>query len=179
MNALPRNISTSDFNAWTVSRVLAGLLVRVLTPCMRTLETGSGLSTHIFEAAGCAHVALEHDRRHAPPCESVVLCDLVGVPPWYDWRPTGAYDLVLVDGPPGNYGRRGILRHAAVLHHRGTLWLVDDVQRQAENRLAAELADRLNLGCRLDLEEDRRRTAVLWDDRAAWAEKIFAAMASS
>ncbi len=168
MNALPQNISTSDFGPWTISPRVAHFLMHVLTPCMRTLEMGSGLSTHVFESAGCTHTALEHDRSHAPPCESVRICRLTGVPPWYQWRPTGAYDLVLVDGPPGNCGRSGVLRCARELHHRGTLWLVDDVNRLAEKHLADCLAERLGLTGRLAIDDADRRTAILWDARSAW-----------
>jgi hypothetical protein len=73
----------------------------------------------------------------AAPSACVVLARLVGDPPWYDWRPRRAYDLILVDGPPKDSGgRHGILRVFGDLIHPATLVVLDDTQRRAERQLA-------------------------------------------
>jgi len=124
------------FDAWTISPELWQTLRPMLRPGMVTLECGSGLSTLLFEAAGCRHTALEHDRRLAAPSESVCLAPLVGDPPWYDWEPPHPYELILVDGPPQHAGgRRGILRPFAKLIGPRTVVVVDDTHRAAEREL--------------------------------------------
>lgn len=130
---------------WELPPAAWEALAPLLRPNLRTLETGSGRSTHLFEAAGCRHVALEHDPRHAPPCASVVIAPLVGEPPWYDWRPEHAFDLVLVDGPPGRVGRAGILRVLPQIAAAHTVFVLDDTHRAAEDHLADTIRARLGL----------------------------------
>jgi hypothetical protein len=124
-----------------------------LAPGMRTLETGSGRSTGLFEAAGCAHTALEHDRKRRAPYPSVILTRLSGSPPWYNWEPGQPFDLIFIDGPPGRIGRSGILRVLPRLLHRGTFIVLDDTQRRAERRLAGEIATRYQMN--LDVHTTR------------------------
>ena len=125
------------FNDWTIPRQLWQTVRPMLFPGMLTLETGSGLSTLLFEAAGCRHTALEHDETRAAPSDCVVLAPLVGDPPWYDWQPRHAHDLILVDGPPKDSGgRHGILRVFGGLIHPATIIVLDDTQRRADRRLA-------------------------------------------
>ena len=111
-----------------------------LHPGMRTLEAGSGRSTVLFERTGCRHVALEHDARYGAGCASVVKAPLVGTPPWYDWTPAHAVDLLFIDGPPGRIGRAGILRVLPQLVHERTVIVIDDTNRRAERRLADHIA---------------------------------------
>ena len=134
------------FDDWTITRHLAAELRGLLRPGMVTLECGSGLSTRIFLAAGCRHTALEHDRRFMPEGVAgwpAILAPLVGDPPWYDWRPAGRYDLILIDGPPQDAGgRAGILRVLGDMLTGETVIVVDDTRRPAERKLADEIARR-------------------------------------
>lgn len=125
---------------WEISDDHWTVIHRYLTPGMRTLETGSGRSTTLFEAAGCRHVALEHDPQWRPPHDSVVLAPLTGDPPWYDWRPDGPFDLIFIDGPPGRIGRAGILRVLPECLHARTVVVLDDTERPAERELAHRIA---------------------------------------
>ena len=140
-------------------------LRRRLKPGLRTLEAGSGASTRVFEEAGCRHVALEHRREHAPACASVLVVPLVGDPPWYDWTPEGPFDLILVDGPPFWVGRSGILRVLPRCMRKGTVVIVDDVNRSADLRLAERIASEYGLSMELrhnwELGFYRRSFAVL------------------
>ncbi len=137
------------FDDWTIPHELWEMIRPLLRPGMVTLETGSGLSTRLFEAAGCRHTALEHDRRFAAPSDSVVLAPLVGHPPWYDWRPPPAHpgwEMILIDGPPkGTGGRGGILRVIDRLVRPDTCLVLDDTSRREEDRLAARLARRFGM----------------------------------
>lgn len=135
-------VSSSPFNIWTLTPRLWYDLRAMLRPGMVTLECGSGLSTLLFEAAGCCHTALENDPRFAPPSPSVILRPLTGDPPWYDWVPPRTYDLILIDGPTGSIGRNGVLRVLGECLHEQSVVVIDDVHRPAENELARAIADR-------------------------------------
>lgn len=120
-----------------------------LKPAMRTLETGSGLSTWLFDAVGCRHVALENSPRWRDLVLSrklqtteVVLAPLVGNPPRYDWDPPAgeSWDLLLIDGPPKAHGgREGQIDLVRQLATPRTVLVFDDVNRPEERRLADRL----------------------------------------
>lgn len=120
--------------------------MRFLRPGMRTLEFGSGLSTLLFDSFGCEHTALEHlpdyGRRWG---NSVVICDLAGDPPWYDWEPPSdlgdrPYGLILIDGRPESIGRNGFRRVADAVIGPQTIVVVDDTHRSSEQYLANWIA---------------------------------------
>lgn len=144
---------------WEISEECWTEIHRRLTPGMRTLETGSGRSTTLFEAAGCRHVALEHDASWQPPHESVVLAPLTGDPPWYDWEPDAPFDLIFVDGPPGRIGRSGILRVLPRCLHPGTVIVLDDTDRKPERDLADRIAQEHGLSSK--------------DHRSRWLRRQF------
>lgn len=144
------------FDDWTIPQRLWLVVRPMLRPGMVTLETGSGLSTLLLDAAGCRHTALEHDPALAAPSNSVVLAHLVGSPPWYDWEPPHAYDLVLVDGPPQQAGaREGILRVFPRLIHSATIVVIDDTHRPADRRLADALCRQYGLHARHYRDQNR------------------------
>jgi hypothetical protein len=149
------------FDAWTISPELWQTLRPMLRAGMVTLECGSGLSTLLFDAAGCRHTALEHDRRFAAPSESVCLAPLVGDPPWYDWEPPHTYELILVDGPPQHAGGRwGIVRKFARMIGPRTVVVIDDTHRGGESELVEAICR--EYGFRADHRGGARRAfAVL------------------
>jgi len=154
------------FNDWTIPRELWEMVRPTLRPGMVTLETGSGLSTLMFDAAECRHTALEHDPRFAAESDSVLLKPLVGDPPWYDWEPARPCELILIDGPPKYAGSRsGVLRVIDRLVTAGTVIVLDDTNRADEDQLAGRLAGRFGLQ-RIDYRAgSRRRFSILAGDR--------------
>lgn len=123
----------------------------------RTLEFGCGLSTLAFDRQKTQHTSIEHDPRWIERVRSQLKGEtvtLVHAPlqhNWYDWRtPYGTlYDLILLDGPPGNAptdpGRRGAVEFIPSLLAPGGTILIDDTQRDAEKDISRLLAERLGL----------------------------------
>jgi hypothetical protein len=138
------DVLMGERNSWQMSASLCRKLCELIKPGMKTLECGSGLSTYLFFALNSDHTALEDNQRYAPALHSVIVCPLVGDPPWYDWKPDGPYDLILVDGPSHIIGRRGLLRVIDELVHEDTMLIFDDTARREERRLCREVARRLN-----------------------------------
>lgn len=144
------------------------------------LELGAGEGTGLLAAAGYTVVSVEHDPAwaHQAPGVEYVLAPLVPVPNipsypdreaepqslWYDpdvLLPAVArrsFDVLLIDGPPGNIGRMGaviLLDHIRVLK----AVIVDDTHRPAENKL-----------CRLILRHYNRQPDQLRIVRDGWRE---------
>jgi hypothetical protein len=137
---------------WSIPGHLWAVIAGYLRPGMHTLETGSGLSTRLFLDAGCDHTSLEHDPQWADRLEqafpgsrrAVRLCPLTGEPAWYAWTPPAElFDLVLIDGPPADIGREGILSVVGRLVHERSLILVDDAGRPRERSLCDAICQRL------------------------------------
>lgn len=79
---------------------------------------------------------------------------------WYD--PEGFVnlpdfaDLIIVDGPPGNIGRIGILHHLALLP-RSNYYIIDDTDREAEAILLQNLVTELNVIDQIEIISSLRR----------------------
>ena len=128
----------------TITPKLWQVIRKNVTPGMKTLECGSGLSTVLFDRLTDNHVALEHEAKWAdimaPITQSVHLSSIDQQTGWYTSCPTGPFDFLLIDGPTGNIGRAGILPHLDRLTHDSTTIIVDDTHRAAESDLAAAIA---------------------------------------
>lgn len=136
----------------SISGTLWARIAQHLKPGMRTLETGSGLSTKLFVEAGCRHVSLEDDPAWAERLRQMVpavgpalqVRPLVGEPPWYHWQTDEPFDLVLIGGPPGSIGRGGLLRVLDRLIHAESVLVVNDLHLQEDRELCDELERRLS-----------------------------------
>jgi hypothetical protein len=67
---------------------------------------------------------------------------------WYHRQPLEfisniKYDLILIDGPEGKYGRAGILQHLDLLNTNVPI-IIDDISRKAEFDLMTRLSEILN-----------------------------------
>lgn len=73
-------------------------LVEHLKPGMRTVEHGTGETTHLFEELECDHTALEFDLHKIPRGSRTVQPTSLGADGCYDYLHTGVYDLALIHG---------------------------------------------------------------------------------
>jgi len=126
-----RDLPDVNWGGWKITRVLAEALdarLAELAP-RRILEVGSGVSTAILAAyarrTGAELVTLEHNPVFymrtkrllrvlgLEPCVNLRLSRLAkrkrlrGKPRcyWYQTKLRGTFDFILLDGPPGGYGR--------------------------------------------------------------------------
>jgi hypothetical protein len=129
------------------SEAFAFLEHRLPKPRATIVELGSGEGTEVLRRMGYV-VSIEHDERWLRPAEQrghVIHAPIVDG--WYDpaaiaERLPPEFDCLVVDGPTGDIGRMGLLKHLGLfnLATRDVPLLVDDVHRPAERELALELA---------------------------------------
>lgn len=160
----PSPTSPPNFGGRSITERLWQSLSPLLHPTMDTFEAGSGLSTLLIAAKVRTHTALEHNARyapaHPPPNVRLIVRPLEGDPPWYAWTPDRTFDLILVDGPPGPLcWRGGILRHVGAMAHRGTIIVVDDIDRAADAYLAQCLQNQFPWLERISFEADAQGRA--------------------
>lgn len=115
-----------------------------------TLEFGSGLSTLLFAELGTNHLAVEHSDQWASRLKglgaggSVIWSPIRGG--WYDSPPLSLRnDVILIDGPPGNIGREGVLNVLPLILAFGGTIYVDDTHRPAEQALSAAIAQKCDM----------------------------------
>lgn len=121
----------------------------------RILEFGAGDGTkdraRIYDVTAVEHneayLTDEYTCIFAPIVENEesVLRDEKG---WYDataleFLRMQKFDLLIIDGPPGEIGRNGILAHPWVLKSSSSI-LIDDTHRGAEQYLAQAVLERMN-----------------------------------
>jgi glycosyltransferase involved in cell wall biosynthesis len=147
------------WNAWTVTRALAGALADRLEAAKpkRILELGTGISTVVLaehaSRTGATLVSLEHDASYIEQTKKLLtsfgLQDQVELRlapleprrcadgrtyPFYDTKLDGTFDFVLIDGPPLRHGRQAAFFALSGHLARGwEVWL-DDGRREHEQQ---------------------------------------------
>ena len=143
---------------WAVCDGITETIELLLNSSSKLLEFGSGAGSEQL-AKHCSVQSIEHDERFLGmfPNVSYTHAPLVGVKPymefnesqWYDFTKIKAelypkYDLILLDGPPAEYGRSGILRHIKDFDI-SPIWIVDDVLRTKDQLLANYISLHLSM----------------------------------
>ena len=134
---------------WAICDGIKESVALLLNDSSQILEFGSGSGSEIL-AKQCSIQCVEHDSRfidlfpsisyiHAPLCKIEILPEFDD-PKWYDFSKIEKqlkknYDLILVDGPPAEYGRSGILSHLQRLD-LANVWIIDDVLRPHDQMIA-------------------------------------------
>lgn len=118
---------------------------------MDTLEFGVGVSTTAFEAAN--HTAVESDEKLASKyrcAQHVTTTD-----GWYNFIPQKRYDVILVDGPYKG-DRYKFMNVVEKLVKESTIIFIDDTHREAEKKLANDIAKRLGKSVRFVTDPDTK-----------------------
>lgn len=151
---------------YSVDEALLEYIFKTLPVGKTILELGAGESTARFKAHGYNVISVEHDERFCNLVEGVryihapieLYDDKYDLPPsvkkrvqsvqtgWYDRKILGealihaSYDLILVDGPPRNYGRTGLFTNKGVFPYLNIPVIFDDMHRLDELVLARNMA---------------------------------------
>lgn len=134
---------------WMLPAEVFSFLRAHLPPCYVTIvELGSGEGTLLLRDLGRV-VSIEHDEtflRHQPGAEFIHAPIKGG---WYDPEAIRGelpdkYDCLIVDGPPGDIGRCGLLNHMDLFQKVPIL--IDDIQRRPEAELALLLGQKRGQG---------------------------------
>lgn len=123
----------------TVPPELWAAISERLKPGMRTLELGSGVTTALFERAGCRHVAIEDQVQFIDSGLKSVHYSPLAADGGYAWLPAGPFDLVLVDGPSNPAGRLAMADRLLPLVAPGGVMFLDDCHRAEESELGMRL----------------------------------------
>lgn len=137
----------SPLGGWAISKQLFDWLLDALPKKSMILELGSGSGTQQL-AKHFRMVSVEHDPDFVGLYASTYIYAPI-VNGWYDAAIIGdalsrlsvRYDLLLVDGPPQQFGRAGILRNLGLFDLTKPT-VLDDVHRAPERQLLDELAKR-------------------------------------
>ncbi len=139
--------------SWSIGEGILEAVRNLLTKKSNILELGSGIGSKSL-AEICSVHSVEHDSRFLNIHDSVnyINSPLVEIKPFGEFGDTKSYDfnmidndllknidMVIVDGPPENYGRSGLL-HNLEMFNDNCIWIVDDVLRTKDQKLANYIA---------------------------------------
>tara|TARA_Y100000766_G_scaffold158221_1_gene136020 strand:- start:6585 stop:7430 length:846 start_codon:yes stop_codon:yes gene_type:complete len=139
--------------SWSIGDGILEAVRTLLTKESNILELGSGIGSKSL-AEICTVYSVEHDSRFLNIHDSVnyINSPLVEIKPFGEFGDTKSYDfnmidndllktidMVIVDGPPENYGRSGLL-HNLDMFNDNCIWIVDDVLRTKDQKLANYIA---------------------------------------
>ena len=152
------SLITEKKTNWAVCDGIIETVKLLLNKSSLLLEFGSGFGSKQL-AEYCSVQSIEHDERFVGlfPGVSYIHSPLIEFKPfsefketqWYDFSKIEAdleehYDLILIDGPPAEYGRSGILYHMERLD-KSPLWIIDDVLRHNDQLIANYIALQLSM----------------------------------
>lgn len=116
------------------------------------LELGSGEGSSVLASRGWTIYSIEHSKDwmdkydrvnyiYSPIKQHKEVEGLKGVE-WYNpdyLQDLPDHDVIIVDGPPGNYGRTGLYKYFN-LFNKDAMWIFDDIHRQNERTLIHRIA---------------------------------------
>ena len=140
-------------NHWAIGGGIRAAIGQLAPVGATILELGSGSGTRLLSKKYTMW-SIEHDEKWIGYCEfanyihAPITTSSDGNTQWYDPSILANsipinYDLILVDGPPGKYGRDGFILNFDLFRTDVPI-LIDDTIRSEEAKLARELAYKLN-----------------------------------
>lgn len=140
------NHLTRSFGGWAIDEEVYEAIKTLIKPGSTILELGSGDGTS--ELLKLYKVfSIEHDQKWVNKYKSTYIYAPIKNG-WYDAEIVkkelpGHYDLILVDGPPGNIGRHGFFTNLELFNTSIPI-IFDDVNRKPEYDLMVAVAKQLN-----------------------------------
>jgi hypothetical protein len=155
-------------NDGSISEKTISIITRLLPPDSWILELGSGEGTQALHERGYNMISIEHDKEwlnkynthyiHAPIEHFKPTKQFIEFEFWYCHQVLARelsaleYDLLLVDGPPrriesmaARVGRAGLFKYREFFNWDVPV-IFDDTQREAEWKIAYQIARRLDGG---------------------------------
>lgn len=139
----------SKRSRWALCDGVLEAVFQLTTQQSSILEFGSGFGSKLISDHRTI-TCVEHNEKFVGQFDGVnyIHAPLVPIRPlgafedtqWYDSEKITAclpdeIDMIIIDGPPQNIGRSGIL-HNLDTFSRTPLWIIDDVHREEDQRLA-------------------------------------------
>lgn len=138
---------------WSLDDGVIEAVKQLATKDSVILEFGSGIGSKTLSEI-CTVYSVEHDERFLNRHESVnyIHAPLVDIEPipefgeakWYDPKVIeqnlpAKIDIIIVDGPPEQIGRSGLLYHLD-LFTEVSVWIIDDILRLKDQKIANYVA---------------------------------------
>jgi hypothetical protein len=147
-----------NLGGWAIERSCYDFILSMLPKGSTILEFGSGFGTD-YLSRDYNMISVENNTDWLSKFKSnyiyapVIEYNATNTAPegfedqkaWYDRRFLETklnvkYDLILIDGPEGKYGRAGILQNLDLLNTNVPI-IIDDIQRKAEFDLMVKLSE--------------------------------------
>lgn len=154
---------TRAFGGASVSRMLFDYIRSILPEGATMLELGSGWTSGEF-ARYYNLFSIEHNPEWVGKYDSNYIYAPIKKN-WFDVDILKAklpehYDLILVDGPPGNIGRYGFFLNIKLFNTNVPL-IFDDVNRPAEYKLLIDVAKYLNRPYQIFEDDAKKKFGVI------------------
>lgn len=163
---------------WSLAPGCHAWILQNIPPGSTIVELGSGVGSARLSAAGYSMVCVEHSEEwlgrypsihyiHAP-LKSHKPVQGYGNTLWYSPEilkkelPKLDYAAIIVDGPPGSEGRSGILKYFS-LFNPNVPFILDDLHRQNERKIAGHIAAKLNTP--LVIYPEAKYWGILWPNK--------------
>lgn len=126
------NVDKGVFGRHSIAEECFRVMEALLPENKVLLELGSGRATNIFARLWKVY-SVEHDPKWLNRAKGSMYIHAPLVDNWYDAKTLKShlpkkYDMLLVDGPPGEY--RKYLNEHLSLFKKGVIWIVDDSYRE-------------------------------------------------
>jgi len=142
------SLQAEELGGWSISQQVVDWIRATLPRGSVILECGSGYGSGILSLYYEIH-SIEHNSYWLGKYRGPHYIYAPIVDRWYDVErlkcelPSLTYNLILVDGPNGEIGRKGFFENLDLFNVEGTIIVFDDIDRKAEFDLMMAVAHKL------------------------------------